>query len=116
MKVILTFSRKSWEESEFILFSPSTNIGLGLWSNLPEFTIGVLKEIISREGESVEIIMDSCSKRSGKYIEITREDMSVWKNVFDNSHWNLKRTHKLGGIKNGICDLGSSECSRPDNF
>lgn len=99
MKAILTFSRKSWEESEFILFSPSTNIGLGLWGNLPEFKIGILKDIVERSGAAVEIVMDACSKRSGKYIEISKEDMIIWKKVFDNLIFPQKQTHKLRGIK-----------------
>ena len=97
MKAILISYNKSWEESEYILFSPSTNIGLGMWSKIPDFSIGVLKEIINRDGEPVEIIMDACSKRFGKYIEITKEDMIIWKKAFINT--NLKQKHKLRGVK-----------------
>lgn len=99
MKAILVSYFGQFEKDEYILFSPSTFVGLGIWGHVPEVVIGVLKEIVEREGEPVEIVMDACSKRSGKVIEVSREDMALWKKHFDIIGRNQKQKHILKGVK-----------------
>lgn len=99
MKVILVSYFGSFEKDEYILFSPKSFVGLGIWGHVPEVVVGVLNEMVNREGEPVEIVMDACSKRSGKYIEVSKEDMELWKKTFDVIHRNQKQKHSLKGVK-----------------
>ena len=96
-KCILVHHKVSFENDEYILFSP-TNNGLGIYGKLPEI-FKELKDIISKDGEDVEILIDIQSKRKGKYVYLTKEELELWKMCYDRYYFPINKRHKLIGIR-----------------